>query len=104
MKIYIIHENETWVVPLHASLDKLDLPYEDIFVDEGVVDFEQEPPPGVYYNRMSASSHTRDHRYAIELTDVLLAWLERHDRRIVNSRASLTRSTRRLRASIFRRP
>jgi hypothetical protein len=89
MKIYIIHENETWVVPLHAALDKLNVPYEDIFVNEGVIDFAQEPPQGVYYNRMSASSHTRDHRYAIELTDVLLAWLERHGRRVINSRASL---------------
>lgn len=88
-KIYIIHENDAWVVPLHKALDDLGLPHADLFVDEGVVDFAQEPPPGVYYNRMSASSHTRDHRYAIELTDALLAWLEAHGRRVVNSRASL---------------
>jgi hypothetical protein len=88
-KIYIIHENDAWVVPLHAALDELSLPYEDLFVDTGLIDFTQEPPPGVYYNRMSASSHTRDHRYAIELTDVLLAWLEGHGRRIVNGRPSL---------------
>lgn len=88
-KIYIIHENDAWVVPLHAALDNLGLPHDDLFVDEGLVDFAQEPPPGVYYNRMSASSHTRDHRYAIELTDVLLAWLESHGRRVINSRASL---------------
>lgn len=88
-KIYIIHENDAWVVPLHAALDELDLPREDIFVDTGLIDLAQAPPRGVFYNRMSASSHTRDHRYAIELTDVLLAWLETHGRRIVNSRASL---------------
>jgi glutathione synthase/RimK-type ligase-like ATP-grasp enzyme len=88
-KVYIIHENDAWVVPLHEALDNLRLPYADLFIDEGLVDFAQEPPPGVYYNRMSASSHTRDHRYAIELTDVLLAWLESHGRRVVNSRASL---------------
>lgn len=88
-KIYIIHENDAWVVPLHRALDDLRLPYADLFVDEGLVDFSREPPPGVYYNRMSASSHTRDHRYAIELTDVLLAWLEERGRRVVNGRASL---------------
>ena len=88
-KIYVIHENDAWVVPLHAALDELSLPYEDLFVDTGTVDFTQEPPPGVYYNRMSASSHTRGHRYAIELTDVLLAWLELHGRKIANGRRSL---------------
>ena len=36
--IYIIHENDAWVVPLHAALDALELPYEDLFVDTGLVD------------------------------------------------------------------
>jgi hypothetical protein len=31
---------------------------------------------------MSASSHTRDHRYAAELTAAVLAWLERHGRQV----------------------
>jgi glutathione synthase/RimK-type ligase-like ATP-grasp enzyme len=88
-KIYIIHENDAWVVPLHAALDELQLPYEDLFVDTGLIDFSHAPPLGIYYNRMSASSHTRDHRYAIELTDVLLAWLQSHGRKVVNGRASL---------------
>jgi hypothetical protein len=88
-KIFIIHENDAWVVPLHAALDELGLPHEDLFVDTGLIDFAQVPPQGVYYNRMSASSHTRDHRYAIELTDVLLAWLDEHGRRVVNGRQSL---------------
>ncbi len=49
----------------------------------------QPPPQGVYYNRMSASSHTRDHRYAAELTAAVLAWLERHERRVVNGSRAL---------------
>lgn len=88
-KIYIIHENDAWVVPLHAALDELSLPYADLFVDRGMVDFTKEPPVGVYYNRMSASSHTRDHRYAAELTGALLAWLELHGRSVANGRRSL---------------
>jgi hypothetical protein len=38
---------------------------------------------------MSASSHTRDHRYAAELTASVLAWLERHGRRVVNGSRAL---------------
>ena len=30
------------------------------------------PPQGVFYNRMSASSHTRGHRFAPEFTAVVL--------------------------------
>jgi len=38
---------------------------------------------------MSASSHTRDHRYAAELTAAVLAWLVRHGRRVVNGPRAL---------------
>ncbi len=39
--------------------------------------------------RMSASSHTRDHRYAPEYTAAVLAWLEHHGRRVLNPRRAL---------------
>src|SRR3546814_14542023 len=38
---------------------------------------------------MSASSHTRDHRYAPEYTASVLAWLESHDRLVVNNSRAL---------------
>jgi biotin carboxylase len=38
---------------------------------------------------MSASSHTRDHRYAAEYTGATLAWLTRHGRTIVNGERAL---------------
>jgi glutathione synthase/RimK-type ligase-like ATP-grasp enzyme len=38
---------------------------------------------------MSASSHTRDHRYAAEYTGAVLSWLERHGRTIVNDSRAL---------------
>lgn len=55
----------------------------------GAFDLSQAPPEGVFYSRMSASSHTRDHRYAAELTAGVLAWLARHGRRIVNGPRAL---------------
>ena len=33
---------------------------------------------------MSASSHTRGHRYAPEYTEQVLSWLTRHGRKVVN--------------------
>ncbi|MFP3490520.1 alpha-L-glutamate ligase, partial [Staphylococcus sp. SIMBA_130] len=47
------------------------------------------PPDGIFYNRMSASSHTRDHRYAPEYTAAVLEWLESHGRRVLNDSRAL---------------
>ncbi|HEX2829846.1 MAG TPA: alpha-L-glutamate ligase [Burkholderiales bacterium] len=88
-KIYVIHENDAWVEPLRAAFAELSLPFEEWFIAEGTLDFSSTPPEGVFYNRMSASSHTRGHRYAPELTSGVLAWLESHGRRVINDSRAL---------------
>lgn len=88
-KIYVIHENEEWTAHLFKRLDELQLPYEDWFINEGLVDLNAVPPEGVFYSRMSASSHTRGHRFAPEMADTLLAWLEHHNRTIFNGTRAL---------------
>ena len=87
--VYVIHENPEWLVPLRAALEAEGVPWVDWFVHEGRVDLGATPPEGVFYNRMSASSHTRDHRYSVELTAQLVAWLQHHGRRVVNGRRAL---------------
>ena len=89
MHIHVIHENAAWLEPLARALDGERLPWRDWFLDAGVFDLAAPPPEGVFYNRMSASSHTRDHRYAAELTASVLAWLAGHGRRIVNGPGAL---------------
>lgn len=88
-KIYVIHENSEWTVHLTKRLQELGLPYEEWHLDEGSVDLTAEPPTGVFYSRMSASSHTRDHRYAPELTSAVLNWLESHGRKVFNGTSAL---------------
>ncbi|MER2107877.1 MAG: alpha-L-glutamate ligase [Solibacillus sp.] len=88
-KIYVIHENDEWTIHLTRRLDELSLPYEVWHLDEGLVDLTKEPPQGVFYSRMSASSHTRDHRFAPELTAGVLAWLEHHGRTVFNGTDAL---------------
>ena len=88
-KIYVIHENDEWVAPLRRELDARQLPFEEWFLDTGTVDLAVLPPDGVFYNRMSASSHTRGHRFAPEHTAAVLAWLERHERRVINGSRAL---------------
>ncbi len=88
-RIYVLHENSAWVEPLREAFAELGLPFEEWFLDEGQVGFDREPPEGVFYNRMSASSHTRGHRYAPELTHGVLNWLEAHECRVVNGARAL---------------
>jgi hypothetical protein len=87
--IYVIHENDAWVEPLRAAFAELCAPFREWFIADGTLDLGGIPPDGVFYNRMSASSHTRGHRYAAELTGGVLAWLEAHGRRVVNDSRAL---------------
>ncbi|AWE07119.1 alpha-L-glutamate ligase [Lysinibacillus sp. 2017] len=88
-KIYVIHENNEWTIHLQKRLEQLNLPYELWHLDEGTVNLLEAPPDGVFYSRMSASSHTRNHRYAPELTGAVLEWLEFHGRKVFNGSEAL---------------
>ena len=88
-KIYVIHENNEWTKPLYKRFEELGLPYEDWNLSRGTVDLNEAPPEGIFYNRMSASSHTRGNRYAPELADAVLAWLEHYDRTVINGSGAL---------------
>mmetsp|Transcript_17818 Transcript_17818/g.24740 ORF Transcript_17818/g.24740 Transcript_17818/m.24740 type:complete len:328 (-) Transcript_17818:38-1021(-) len=84
-KVYVIHENGDWLKNLRETFKELDVPYEEWDVGKGgVVDLSEEPPQGVFYNRVSPSSHIRDNRWAVEHTEQILYWLELHERRVVN--------------------
>jgi hypothetical protein len=83
-RIFVLHENPAWLGPFAEAFDRLRLPWSEWFLHEGAFDLSTPPPEGVFYNRISASSHTRDHRFSAELTAAILAWLVRHGRRVVN--------------------
>ncbi|SET99172.1 RimK-like ATP-grasp domain-containing protein [Salinibacillus kushneri] len=88
-KVYVIHENEEWTEYLFKRLEELDIPYEDWLLDNGSIDLTKEPPEGIFYNRMSASSHTRGHRYSPELANAVIGWLEAHGRTVINGSRAL---------------
>jgi hypothetical protein len=88
-RIHILHENSAWLPPLAQAFNQRRLPWTEWFLDAGTFDLAAPPPQGVFYNRMSASSHTRDHRFSAELTAGVLAWLVRWGRRVVNGPGAL---------------
>lgn len=88
-RIFVIHENEEWLPPLAEALDANALEWEQIYMSGRSVDLSKTPEEGVYYNRMSASSWTRDHGAAPQLALAFLENLEAHGRRVVNKARAL---------------
>jgi len=88
-KLYVIHENPDWYAPLAAAFDRGGVPHEQWLLGDAVLELEAEPPAGVFWSRMSASSHTRNHPVAKDQTRGVLSWLEASGRRVVNGRRVL---------------
>jgi hypothetical protein len=65
------------------------VPHEQWLLGGGLLDLDDPPPPGVFWSRLSASSHTRQHPYAKDHARGVLGWLESHRRRVVNGRRAL---------------
>ncbi|PYY32145.1 MULTISPECIES: RimK family alpha-L-glutamate ligase [unclassified Curtobacterium] len=82
-RVYVIHENPEWFPPLAAAFEAEGVPVQEVLLTEGQIDLGAEPEPGVYWSRMSASSHTRGHEHSKEYTRALLGWLERAGRQVV---------------------
>ncbi len=89
MKLFILYENEEWMLPIRAALHKLDIPYIDWHIDEiTYIDYDTPPPQGVFWNRMSPSSHLRGRSNFAQKTSHILRWLELYDRQVINGYSS----------------
>jgi len=96
--IYILHDNKKWIVELKKHLDENKLEYKEWFIDDESsvlenLDLDGVPPEGIFYNRVSASSHTRGARYSLEDSRALVEWLGSHNRRVINGRGTFNLET-----------
>jgi hypothetical protein len=89
VKVFVLHENPDWYPPFAAAFDAEGVAHEQWLLGEGSLDLDAAPPPGVFWSRMSASSHTRGHGLAKDHTRAVLSWLEAAGRRVVNGRRVL---------------
>ncbi len=89
MKVHVLHENPDWFAPLGAALGAAGVPCEEWLLGDGMLDLDGPPPGGVFWSRLSASSHTRQHPHAKDHARGVLGWLESHGRRVVNGRRAL---------------
>jgi glutathione synthase/RimK-type ligase-like ATP-grasp enzyme len=87
--VYAIHENPDWFGPFRDAFEREGVPYVEWLLVDGVLDLDETPPDGVFWSRISASSHTRGHALSKDYSRAVLSWLEAHGRRTVNGRRVL---------------
>lgn len=83
-RVYVIHENAEWFPPFAAAFEAEGVPAQEWLLTEGSIDLTSEPPQGVFWSRLSASAHTRDHAHSKEYGRAVLRWLEAAGRTVVN--------------------
>lgn len=88
-RVYVIHENPEWFPPFAAAFAAEGVPAEEWLLTDGAIDLAAAPPEGVFWSRLSASAHTRDHAHSKEYGRAVLAWLEAAGRTVVGGRRVL---------------
>lgn len=83
-RVYVIHENAEWFPPFAAAFEAESVPAEEWLLTDGAIDLSSAPPVGVFWSRLSASAHTRDHGDSKEYGRAVLRWLEASGRIVVN--------------------
>jgi hypothetical protein len=87
--VYALHENPEWFPPFAAAFEAEGVRVEEWLLTDGVLDLGSTPPEGVFWSRISASAHTREHHLSKDYSRAVLSWLESHGRRTVNGRRVL---------------
>jgi len=87
--IHVIHENPEWLPPFAAGFAARGESFVDLDLSDGTIDLAAEPPEGLFYNRMSASAHTRGNRFSPEFTAAVIAWAEAAGRPVINGSGAI---------------
>jgi hypothetical protein len=87
--VYALHENPEWFPPFARAFEQEGVEVVEWLLTDGVLDLDAAPPEGIFWSRISASAHTRDHGLSKDYARSVLSWLEAHGRRTVNGRRVL---------------
>jgi len=98
--VHVLYENPAWLPPIERALQAEGFPYELHLVWKGSIDPGKEPPAGIWWNRMSPSSHTRGHGESVALMREVLAWLESWGRWVLNGSHALELEVSKLRQEL----
>ena len=82
--VHVIHDNPEWIPPFAAALESRGIEVVEWLLPGTSIDLSAEPPEGLYWSRLSASSHTRTDPHVKEYGRAVLAWLEAAGRTVLN--------------------
>lgn len=85
--VYVLHDNPEWLPPFRRSFEAAGVPLVEWQLGHTPIDLDSEPPEGIFWSRLSASSHTRETAVAKDAARAVLTWLESWGRRVVNGSA-----------------
>ena len=81
--VYVLHDNPEWIPAFARAFEAEGVELREWPLGTGSVDLDAEPPRGIFWSRLSASSHTRGAEGAKDAARATLAWLESWNRRVV---------------------
>ena len=82
--VHVLHDNPEWLPPFRRAFEAEGVPLVEWPLGEGHLDLDSEPPRGVIWSRLSASSHTRNAPLAKDAARSITAWAASWGRRVVN--------------------
>ena len=82
--VYIIHDNPEWIPPFAEALETEGVEFVEWLLPGSTIDLAAVPPEGIFWSRLSASSHTRTDPHVKDYGRAVLAWLEAAGRTVVN--------------------
>ncbi|WP_253705511.1 RimK family alpha-L-glutamate ligase [Brachybacterium sp. P6-10-X1] len=82
--VHVLHDNPEWLPPFRRAFEAEGVPLVEWRLGEGSLDLDAEPPRGVIWSRLSASSHTRGAAPAKDAARSITAWAASWGRRVVN--------------------
>ena len=82
--VNVLYENPAWNPPLVSALEAEGFEVRLVELDRGLLDPSTSPLEGIWWNRVSPSSHTRDHLGTVPLAREFLFWLEQAGRTVIN--------------------
>ena len=92
--IGILYENEAWLEPTFAALDRAGLPYERVYANEQSFDPAARAPEwSLAVNKISPSSYVRGHLPSIAFARQFLPFLEERGVPVVNGSAAFRLET-----------
>ena len=102
--IAILYENEAWMAPLFAALDRVGAPYECVYANDLSFDPAGPAPDwSVAVNKVSPSSYLRGHARSIAVARELLPLLEERGVAVVNGSRAFALETSKARQLLLLR-